>query len=292
MKDSGKLTGGHIKTDPQTMDTLALYFTKYVQAYRALGLPLFMVMPQNEPCYSTGYTSCEWTGTEMGVFVRDYLGPAFKRANLDCEIYLGTFPRSDAKKYDYDYWLSAALNDPLTRLYVTGVGCQWGGDGVMRAVRQKNPDLKLMQTEAECGDKNTNDWDFASKRFEQIVNYLNSGAESFMIWNLVLDETGLSTAGWAQCSPIVVNQQTRQVLYTPYFYAFEHFSSFVKPGAQRIGVSSGNAPCEAFVNPDGQVIVQIENMADAALPVECKLGQSSFSADLPAKSFSTFTIDK
>jgi glucosylceramidase len=291
MKDSGKLTGGHILTDAQTMDALALYFAKYVQAYQSEGLPLYMVMPQNEPCYSTGYTSCKWNGNEMAIFVRNHLGPLFKQLNLKCQIYLGTFPRSDAKKFDYDYWLASAMDDPLTRSYVTGVGCQWGGANVMRDARDKNPGLKLMQTEAECGKTNTNDWVFAQNRFAQVVTYLNSGAESFMIWNLVLDETGLSTARWAQCSPIVVNQSTHEVTYTPYFYAFEHFSSFVKPGSVRVEVASGKRPCEAFVTPDGRVVVVAENTAPTTAAVVLVIAGHRFPTNLPADSFNTFVLD-
>jgi glucosylceramidase len=290
MKDSGVLTGGHILTDPATMDALALYFAKYVQAYRAEGLPLYMIMPQNEPCYSTGYTSCEWSGDELDIFIRNHLGPLFKQMNLNCQIYLGTIPRSDAKWLDYNYWLSEALADPLTRSYITGVGCQWSGDSVMRHARDKNPGLNLMQTEAECGDKNTNDWAFASKRFEQTVKYLKSGAESYMIWNLVLDETGLSTAGWAQCSPIVINQATKVVTYTPYYYGSRHFSSFVRPGAIRISADGSGARGAAFLNTDGEMVLALENAA-AAAPVQLHFVDRNFSATLPGKSFNTFVLE-
>jgi glucosylceramidase len=251
-----------------------------------------MVMPQNEPCYSTNYTSCEWTGSEMGDFVRDYLGPLFANLHVDCQIYLGTFPRSDPRKYDYDYWLADALNDPVTRPYVTGIGCQWYGDTVMQEAHEKNPALKLMQTEAECGAKNTNDWPFASARFEQVIKYLGCGAESYMCWNLVLDETGLNTAGWAQCSPIVVNQQTKEVIYTPYFYAFEHFSHFVHPGAMRIAVASAHSPAAAFLNPGGQIVLVIENPSDTAAPLAITITNQQFSTTLAPKSFNTFLLDK
>jgi glucosylceramidase len=289
MKDTGVLAGGHIKTDPATMNALALYFAKYIQAYRAEGLPLYMVMSQNEPCYSTGYTSCEWTGAEIAMFVGDYLGPLLKKMNIDCQIYLGTFPRSDEKKYDYNYWLAPSLSDPVTRSFVTGVGCQWGGSFVMQSAHDQNPSLKLMQTEAECGDTNTNDWAFACSRFGQIVKYLDAGAESFMIWNLVLDETGLSTANWAQCSPIVVDQVSGEVTYTPYFYAFRHYSSFVRPGAVRVKTPEG-APCDAFVNTDGSTVVVLENPTPAVVPIVLRFGDRNFTASVPAHSFNTFVL--
>ncbi len=292
MKDGGTLTGGHIKSDPATLGALALYFQRYVQAYRAEGIPIYMVMPQNEPCYSTGYTSCEWTGAELATFVRDHLGPTLKKSVPDCQIYLGTFPRSDAKKFDYDYWIAPAAADAATMAYIRGIGCQWGGEKVMRDARDRIPGIKLMQTEAECGDKNTNDWTYAFERFSRLVEYLRSGSEAYMIWNLVLDETGLSTAGWAQCSPIVVNQQTKEITYTPYYFMFEHFSSFVRPGAQRLHVTaSGEGTLgEAFVNPDGQVVFVASNRTETEATIWLKINGQMFQAALPARSFNTFTI--
>jgi glucosylceramidase len=228
------------------------------------------------------------------LFVRNHLGPLFKSLNLDCQIYLGTFPRSDAKKYDYSYWLGTALRDPLTRSFVTGVGCQWGGDGVMRDAGRKNPGIKLMQTEAECGETNTNDWDFAHRRFDDIVKFLNCGAESFMIWNMVLDETGESTAGWDQCSPIVIDQVDQpgvQVRYTPYYYAFKHFSSFVVPGSVRVDAASSGPACEAFIAPGGQVVVVTENAKPYPQALHLAVSGHHFSATLPALSFNSFVLD-
>jgi glucosylceramidase len=292
MKNIGNLAGGHIKTDGRTQDALALYFARYVQAYRGEGIPLFMVMPQNEPTNTRGRTACGWTGAEMGLFVRDHLGPLFKKLDLNCQIYLGTFNRS-SPGFDYNFWLASSLSDPVTRSYVTGVGCQYGGDPVMREAHARYPELKLMQTEADCGKTNTNDWNFASTVYGRMTTYFRSGAESYMIWNLLLDETGLNYETWAQCSPIVVNQKTKEVVYTPYFYMYKHFSNFVEPGAFRVDVvASGKSPkCTAFLNPNGQLVLVAENAMDKDAPVTLNLGGKFFAATLPAKSFNTFTLD-
>ncbi|RYF34583.1 MAG: hypothetical protein EOO38_29410, partial [Cytophagaceae bacterium] len=69
MKDNNSLVSGHIKDDAQTLDALALYFARYVQAYKGQGIDIGMVMPQNEPNMATNYTSCLWTGEQFAKFV-------------------------------------------------------------------------------------------------------------------------------------------------------------------------------------------------------------------------------
>jgi glucosylceramidase len=288
MKDSNQLAGGKIKDDDRTLDALALYFVKYVQAYRAEGIPLYMVMPQNEPSYATKYSSCQWDGKQLAKFIGRHLGPAFKQNNLNCEIYLGTLARSDPETYLAS--VAPSLDDPSISGFITGVGCQWDGLQNMRDTRFLHPEKKLMQTENECGDKNTNDWAFAIHQFDRNQRYFDAGASASMIWNLVLDQTGLSTAAWAQCSPVVVDQITKKVTYTPYYYCYRHFSAFVQPGAKRIAIGGAWGTKIAFVNPDGQVVVVLANTADKDLPVSLRVDGKLIKVTLPAKSFNTLCV--
>jgi glucosylceramidase len=90
----------------------------------------------------------------------------------------------------------------------------------------------------------------------------------------------------------VVNQQTKEITYTPYYFMFEHFSSFVRPGAQRLHVTaSGEGTLgEAFVNPDGQVVFVASNRTETEATIWLKINGQMFQAALPARSFNTFTI--
>lgn len=59
MKTSGPYKGGELKQDPETLTAYALYFSKYVKAYRQEGINLYAVMPQNEPNYNNNiYPQC------------------------------------------------------------------------------------------------------------------------------------------------------------------------------------------------------------------------------------------
>ena len=230
---------------------------------------------------------CQWNGRQLAAFIGKHLGPKFRENKLNCEIYLGTLARSDPENY-IDA-VAPSLDDAVTGGFITGLGCQWGGDQLMRDTRFLHPEKKLMQTENECGKTNTNDWDFAIHQFDRALVYFNAGASASMIWNMVLDQTGLSTAGW-QCSPIVIDQATKKVIYTPYYYCYRHFSSFVQPGAHGIGIEGAWGTKIAFVNPDGSLVVILANTADKELPVSICSDGVTFKALLAARSFNTFTI--
>ena len=290
MKDTGAMPGGgHIKADAKTLDALALYFAKYVKAYRAEGIDLFMVMPQNEPTVEAPYPSCLWTGEELRDFIKNHLGPRFKQDGIDADIWFGTLCTSD--------WGHAAptLNDPAAMAFVKGGGFQWFGAAAARHVDALRPSLPLMQTETKCGN-HENDWAYGEDQFRLILRYFRAGVNSYMLWNLVLDETGSnwtpapSGLGWQQNSPVVIDTAAKTVTYTPQFYAFKHFSSFVQPGAARVRTSGKWGDKIAFRNPDGSVVLVVQNAsARPQRPVIDFAGQT-IRPTLPPHSWSTFTL--
>lgn len=289
MKDNNSLISGNIKDDDKTFDALALYFARYVQAYKEAGVNISMVMPQNEPNISSKYTSCLWTGEQLAKFIGYHLGPQLKKAGLDTSIFLGTI--NDSKRGGYAYWVGPSMQDPTVRPYIKGLGCQWSGTTTMTETHYLFPDFKLMQSEAECGKTNSNDWAFGEYQYQLAKKWFGAGASVNTIWNLVLDETGLSTADWAQCSPVVVDTKNKKVIYTPYYYCYKHFSYFVQPGAHVLESQSTWNDRVAFVNPDGEVVVVLDNSANKDFPVALNIdGRQSEVITVPAHSFSTFTL--
>jgi glucosylceramidase len=110
-----------------------------------------------------------------------------------------------------------------------------------------------------------------------------------MIWNLVLDETGHSTAGWAQNSPVVIDTKKREVIRTPYFHLYQHFSHFIEPGAHVVATEGAWGDKLAFVNPDGSVVIVVANRSDNDYPVTFNIdGKRTDRVMVPARSFNTF----
>lgn len=292
MKNNNRLYGpgasNSIKDDARTFDALALYFARYIESYAAEGIPIRIVMPQNEPNMTTNYTSCLWTGTQLARFIGYHLGPTLATRGLATEIYLGTI-NDDNDAGGYAYWVEPSMRDPNVLQYLDGLGCQWDSDDTMAETHVLHPQMKLMQTEAECGN-HENNWTFAEYQWGLAQKWFASGANSNIVWNLVLDETGLSTGGWAQCSPVVVDSTSGQVTYTPYFHLYKHFSHFVEPGAH-VAASYGSwGDRIAFTNPDGSVVIVLANRTNNNLAVTLNIdGKRTAPITIPARSFNTFT---
>jgi glucosylceramidase len=300
MKNNRSLSGAKdpnnsIKDDPKTMDALALYFARYVEDYAKEGLRISMVMPQNEPNMATNYSSCLWTGEQLAKFIGYHLGPAFESRKIDTQIYLGTI-NDDDHRGGYAYWVEPSMRDPKVARYLDGLGCQWAAASTMAETHLFHPEMKLMQTEAECGN-HENDWKFAEYQFGLAMKWFEAGALSNILWNLVLDETGLSTGGWAQCSPVVVDAKSRKVTYTPYFYLYKHFSSFVVPGAHVLDAVSEKYGAWGdkitFANPDGSVVIVLANRSDQEHPLTLNIdGKRTGILKIPGRSFNTLLMEK
>jgi glucosylceramidase len=221
-----------------------------------------------------------WNPSGLATFIGGYLGPQFKKDNLETEIWLGTIERPQIERID------TILNDPEAKKYIKGVGFQWAGKDAIPLVHKKYPEYRLMQTETECGN-GSNDWKAAEHTFDLMKHYFSNGANAYMYWNMVLNETGNSQWGWKQNSMITINSKTREVTYNPEFYLMKHFSYFIQPGAVKIETSDAN--CIAFENADSYIIVYYNSSAETTK--EFVIGEVQFSAVLAEKSFNTFKID-
>ena len=111
MKTNGAYKGGEMKDDPQTLASYALYFSKYIQAYRAEGINLYAVMPQNEPRYNNNvYPQAVWSGALMDTFLRDYLVPRLQQDKLSIQVWQGTIVNENLADY-----ILPVLGDPAPR---------------------------------------------------------------------------------------------------------------------------------------------------------------------------------
>ena len=81
--------------EPEYLDAYARLFGKFVDAYRAEGVNIQMVMPQNEPNSDQNFPSCCWTAADLNTFVGQYLGPEMEKHNT--AVYFGTEERHELK---------------------------------------------------------------------------------------------------------------------------------------------------------------------------------------------------
>ncbi|MGM7722682.1 glycoside hydrolase family 30 protein [Metabacillus sp. Hm71] len=288
---------GTLRWKAKVLEAYALYFVKFVQAYKEEGIIIHQIHVQNEVVADQKFPSCLWTGEQLREFIADYLGPAFEKHGIDAEIWLGTInapePWEELMKgttSDYDAYANTVLSDPKAYRYIKGVGYQWAGKIAIQRTVQSYPELKYMQTENECGN-GENTWAYAHYVHNLFRHYFVNGANAYIYWNMVLEPKGRSTWGWEQNSMMTVDPETKHTIYNPEYYVMKHFSHFVKQGAVRletVGPWTGNTT--AFLNPDGSKVLVVANPFKDARELTIEENGEVYSFKLEAESFHTIVL--
>ena len=283
LADEGRIFEGEdgFVCDDAHMKAYALYFRKYVDSYRAKGIPLWMVMPQNEFNSDQNFPSCTWSVGQLAKFVGRYLGPALEGSGV--ELYFGTMERPNHNM------LNAVLERPSYAKYVKGAGFQWAGKDALPRVRARHPDLTYVMSEQECGD-GKNDWRHALHCWDLMLHYFSHGVSVYDYWNLALRKDGLSHWGWRQNSLVVVDAATSTAVFTPEYYMLKHLSHFVRRGAKRLVTEGSHADVLAFVNPDRSVAVMLANKEAGPKVVSVAWNAKTYAVTLDASSVATLRL--
>lgn len=288
MKHNHKIHGidenNKIIFEPEVLKAYAKYFVKYIQEYSKLGIHIDAVNPQNEPTINSAYASCIWDGKQLNIFIRDYLYPAFCAAKLDTKIWLGTFTDSNAAL------AVPSLEDRQTINMIDAVCFQWGG-APLATVIEKAYGKRIIQSETKCGD-GKNDWNYAMEQFDCFKEFFEAGAQSYYIWNMVLDESGANTAQppWHQNAPVTVNSKTSDIRYNPSYYLTKHFSYYIKPRARRIRLDGTYSNAIAFENPDGEIVILVKNDNTSAQEISMVFNNKTIQLTLKESSVNTIII--
>jgi glucosylceramidase len=259
----------------------ALYFSKFINAYRAQGINIFAVMPQNEFNSCQLFPACTWTAAGLAKFIGSYLGPAMEKDKV--EIMFGTMERPNVAFVD------TVINDPLAGKYIKGIGFQWAGKDAIAAAHKKYPEMRLYQSEQECGD-GKNDWGYCCYAWSLMKHYISNGANAYMYWNLSLDKDGYSRWGWRQNSLVSVDILKKTFEYNFEYYLLKHVSHFVLPGAKLLETTGAFTDIMAFVNPDKSIVIVARNDDKVDKKVIFKIGNRVISPLMKADSFNTFVI--
>ena len=259
----------------------ALYFSKFIDAYRQQGIAIKTIMPQNEFNSCQIFPSCTWTASGLAEFIGNYLGPAMKKQKV--EIMFGTMERPNEALVD------TVLNDAKAGKYIKGIGFQWAGKDAIAGLHKRYPNMKLYQSEQECGD-GKNDWDYCRYAWGLMKHYFNSGASAYMYWNISLEKGGYSRWGWQQNSLITVDVPAKTYRFNHEYYLMKHFSHYIKPGAKMIETAGVFKNLLAFINPDKSVVFIAQNETDNPMELSVKVGSSFFSTNLKPGSFNTFLV--
>lgn len=297
MKDNNKWVGG--KLLPEYYDTWALFFSKYVDAYKAEGIDIWGFTVENEP-HGNGenWESMHYSPEEMTHFVQNFLGPKLEADGKGHLKILGY----DQNREGLREWVDVMYKDEASSKYYDGTAIHWYESTYdyfpeeLQYAHQKAPDKYLIQTEA-CVDaevpvwkddkwywkKEATDWGYdwreeekkylhpkyapANRYARDIIGCLNNWVDGWVDWNMVLDTKG--GPNWANnwcIAPVIVAPEKDEVYFTPLYYIMAHFSKFIRPDAVVIDAqhSDKELMLTAAKNLDGSIAVVVFNEGTTA----------------------------
>jgi glucosylceramidase len=288
MKTTGSMIGGSLL--PIAYAAFASYLVKSVQALETRGVPVAAITLQNEPHYVPGdYPGMWMDAPAQAMLIGEHVVPAFAAAGLRTSILAW-----DHNWNEPEYPLTV-LQDPAAADYVSGAAyhCYVGTPDVMTAFHEAHPSALIWVTECSTGAYGPTSFAASlSDNMRVIIRSVRNWASTFTKWNVALDETaGPHTGGCVDCSALVtVNRANGTFQPTADFYSLGHLSTFVVPGARRIGstsFASQGLESVAFLNPDGSRVLVIWN-GWGARRVSISWRGNALSYDLSAETAVTF----
>ena len=323
MKDNKNWVGG--KLLPEYYDTWAMYFSKYIDAYKNEGINIWGITVENEP-HGNGnnWESMLYSPQEMTSFVQDHLGPTLEKEGKENIKILGY----DQNRAGIKEWVDEMYKDEKSSKYYSGTAIHWYESTYevfpqdLQYAHQKAPNKYLIQTEA-CVDsevphwqddawywqKEATDWgwDWASEKEKylhpkyapvnryaaDIIGCLNNWVDGWVDWNMVLDSKGGPNWFKNWCiAPVIVNPDTDEVYFTPLYYVMSHFSKFMRPGAVKIGCKIDNIDvlATAVRNSDGSIALVVFNPTEKNQNIEIKLTNKTKTISINAKALQTVVI--
>ena len=324
MKDNKSYVGG--KLLPEYNDTFALYFSKYLEAYKKEGIDIWGVTVINEP-HGNGnnWESTLFSPEEMTLFVQNHLGPKLEKDGWNAIKILGY----DQNRAGLQEWVDAMYKDENTSKYFAGTAIHWYESTyevfpeALQYAHNKAPNKHLIQTEA-CVDsevphwqddawywkKEATDWgwDWASEQdkylhpkyapvnryAEDIIGCLNNQVDGWVDWNMVLDRQGGPNWFKNWCvAPVIVDDKNDEVYFTPLYYVMSHFSKFMRPGAVKIGceINNNDLKATAVQNPDNSIALVIFNPTEQSHSIEITVNNNKSEISIPAKALQTVVIE-
>lgn len=275
MKTTGERNhGGKLK--PEYRKRWAEYICRYIEEYRNRGYHVTKLTMQNEPKAVQTWDSCIYTAEEQKEFLRDYLWPSLKAHGLDdIGIYLW-----DHNKERVFEWAETII-DTETNSMIRGMAFHWySGDHfeALRMIREKYPDKQLLLSEAciEYSKFSADDYlNNAQKYAHDMMGNLNEGMNTFLDWNLILNEEGGPNHVGNFCdAPYLFDRDSKELKESNILGYLWHFTHFLDPGAVRIGVSRYTDKLEVTAfEKDDKIIFVILNRTDEELTAHIRLGE-------------------
>ncbi|KAG7402277.1 hypothetical protein PHYBOEH_003536 [Phytophthora boehmeriae] len=223
----------------------ALYFSKFITAYKQHGIPFWGLTPQNEPEGNATWEACAYNAEYEAEFIGEFLGPVLERDHP--EVNLMVF---DNNRNNVLQWAEVIYNHPTAGQYVDGMAVHWyesGGTSVLDGVEYPEhlnythflDENRFILASESCSCPGVavgaDAWFRAQRYGHDILVNLNNFVVGWVDWNLLLDHKGGPNHAGNYCdAPIIVTEHGDDFFLQPMFYFIQHFSKYIPVGSHRV----------------------------------------------------------
>jgi glucosylceramidase len=286
MKSNENSKGGELL--PEYYSAYANYFVKYIQQMKANGIPVDAITVQNEPENPKNNPSLSMNALQQADFVKNNLGPAFKKAGIKTKIIL--FDHN----CDHPEYPISILNDKAAKPFIDGSAFHLyvGEVEAMSKVHDAHPDKNLYFTEQWTGAKGAFEHDLKWAIKNVIIGTMRNWSRNALEWNLASDPdyNPHTPGGCSECKGAVTIGNDNSVKRNVSYYIIAHASKFVPAGSVRISstIQEGLANV-AFKTPSGKIVLIVLNENKSAADFNISYQKKQAAVNIPAGAVATFT---
>ncbi|HEX7737652.1 MAG TPA: cellulose binding domain-containing protein [Ktedonobacteraceae bacterium] len=237
----------------------ANYIVQYIKDYASSGVTISHVGFVNEPSFNASYSSMIMSGAQSADFIK-ILGPTLSSAGLSTKIVCCDSEGWNLASGD----VSAIVNDSSALAFVNNFSSH--GYTAAPASPISTGGKPIWETEWSTFDSLDNAWDDGSDASgftwaQHIYTGLTSAnLSAFLYWWGAIGSSTTDNEGLLQINGSSVSVSAR-------LWAMANYSRFVRPGAVRIGATSGdnNLQVSAYKNSNGSVSIVALNSSSSAV---------------------------
>ncbi len=245
----------------------ANYLTQYARDYASAGVPLTEIGAFNEPDFTASYSSMNMNPTQTADMIR-FLKPTLNAAGLH-PLVVCCDPTGWGQAQNYANGVTSNSSANANVDLFSSHGYSGAPNSPLNGVGSRH----VWETEWSTFESQDNSWDDGTDASgftwaQHIYTGLTSAnLSAFLYW------WGAVGSGTTDNEGLLQLASNGSVVTTGRLWAFANYSRFIRPGAVRIGASSGdnNLQVSAYKNSNGVVAIVVLNQSNSAITASYSL---------------------
>lgn len=285
MKDSKSFIGGQLLMEYYQI--YAQYFVKYINAMAEEGVIIDAITVQNEPLHDGNNPSMFMSAADQTLFIKDYLGPAFEKANIQTKI-IAWDHNCDNPEYPI-----AVLSDSKAYAYTDGSAFHlYAGDiSALTTLHNAFPEKNVYFTEQYTPSDGSFEGDLKWHLKNVIIGSMRNWSKTALEWNLANNELFQphTPGGCTVCKGGITINSTGNITRNVGYYIVAHASKFVPPSSVRIHSNiTGSLENVAFRTLEGETVLIVLNNGNQSETFNVTLTDKWFTSTLTSGAVGTY----